>query len=156
MPWRRKNSHSLKSAIGHHDVHGCFLSTLPDSGMIGRKWLKSMEFTLSDSPGSWEHEEGMGLEGVRLGWGYLKKFLHYRQSYTEDFERFGRATSISNFNLYPERMLHFSAAIEWLLILSVADIHISGNLKPLITNCHVLTRNIKKNSPFFLLKYFFQ
>lgn len=72
-----KQSHSLKSAIGHHDVHGCFLSTLPDSGMIGRKWLKSMEFTLSDSPGSWEHGEGMGLEGVRLGWGYLKKFLHY-------------------------------------------------------------------------------
>lgn len=23
-----KQSHSLKSTIGHHDVHGCFLSTL--------------------------------------------------------------------------------------------------------------------------------
>lgn len=52
-------------------------------------------------------------------------------------------------------MLYFSAAIEWLLILSVADIHISGNLKPLITNYHVLTQNIKIFPP-FLLKYFFQ
>lgn len=35
--------------------------------MKGRKWLKSMDFTLSDSPGSWEHGEGWDWKG--WGWG---------------------------------------------------------------------------------------